>query len=109
EVGRLQHRYRGVHADGARQVAGGRDPAAFPPADDQRLVVERGVVALLDRGVERVAIDMRDRERIELRMMQRARRPAGRAARPGAGKLAQTVAAEARHGDSLALRYLPLP
>ena len=41
-------------------VAGGRDHAALAAADDQRLVGERRIVALLDGGVERVAIDMRD-------------------------------------------------
>ena len=58
---RLEHRHRGVHAVGARDVAGGRDHAALAAADDQRLVGERRIVALLDRGVEGVAVDMRDR------------------------------------------------
>ena len=61
ELARLEHRHRRMHAEGARDVAGGRDHAALAAADDQRLVGERRVVALLDRGVEGVAIDMRDR------------------------------------------------
>ena len=57
---RLEHRHRRAHAVGARDVAGGRDHAALAAADDDRLVGERGIVALFDGGVERVAIDMGD-------------------------------------------------
>ena len=46
----------------------GRDHAAPPAAHDQRAVAQRGIVALLDAGVEGVAIDMRDGEAVELSM-----------------------------------------
>ena len=80
---RLEHRHRRAHAEGARDVAGGQHDAALAAADDHRLVGERGIVALLDGGVEGVAIDMGDR---------RARRaPDGAAAaasrRPGSARL----------------------
>ena len=60
---RLEHRHRRADAVGARDVAAGGDDAAFAAADDHRLVGERGVVALFDRGVEGVAVDMRDGQR----------------------------------------------
>ena len=79
---RLEHRHRRAHAEGARDVAGGRDHAALAAADDHRLVGERRVVALLDRGVEGVAIDMGDgRAYRSSAMAEQARRAAGRAAR----------------------------
>ena len=37
---RLEHRHRRAHAEGARDVAGGRDDAALAAADDHRLVGE---------------------------------------------------------------------
>ncbi len=63
---RLEHRHGGADAIGARHVAAGGDHAALAAADDHRLVDQRGIVAFLDRGVEGVAVDMRDGERIEL-------------------------------------------
>ena len=79
---RLEHRHRRMDAVGARDVAGGRDHAALAAADDQRLVGERRIVALLDRGVEGVAVDMRDRRaRRAARWRDQPRRAAGRAAR----------------------------
>ena len=63
ELQRPRHRHRRAHAEGAGDVAAGRDDAAPPAAaDDQRLVGSSGRVALLDRGVEGVAIDMGDRQ-----------------------------------------------
>jgi hypothetical protein len=44
----------------AGDIAGGGDDAAFAAADDDRLGGKRRIVAFLDRGVEGVAIDMRD-------------------------------------------------
>src|SRR5262249_11963893 len=60
-------------------VAGGRNDAALAAADDQGLVEKAGVVALFDRGVEGVAVDVRDAERHELRMDQQPRRATARA------------------------------
>ena len=51
-----------MHAEGARFVARGRDDAAAIglPADRERLAAQRRVVALLDRRVERVHVDVKD-------------------------------------------------
>ncbi len=65
---RPEHRHRRAHAEGAGDIAGGRDHAALAAADDQRLSGEGRVVTLLDRGIEGVAIDMADGQRIEFRM-----------------------------------------
>ncbi len=63
ELQRLEHRHRRAHAIGARDIAGGRHHAALAAADNHGPVGKLGIVALLDRGVERVAIDMRERQR----------------------------------------------
>ena len=54
------HRDRRTHAEGARLVAGRSDHAApiGPAADRDRLAAKRWVVALLDRRVERVHVDV---------------------------------------------------
>jgi hypothetical protein len=80
---RLEHRHRGAHAVEPRDVAAGEDDAALATADDYRLVGERRVVAFLDAGVKGVAIEMRDRERIELGVAEQASRAAGPAAPVG--------------------------
>ncbi len=72
------------HAERARHVAGGEHDAALAAADDDRLVGERRVVPLLDGGVERVAVHVRDGERVDLRMAQQAR--ASRTPRSGAAR-----------------------
>ena len=92
---RLEHRHRRAHAEGAGKIAGGGDHAAFSAADDQRLVGERGVVALFDRGVERIAIDMRERKVVEFAMTDEARGAAIRATRLAFGCVGEAIAAEA--------------
>ena len=62
-----------MDAVGPCDVAGGRNDPALPTTDDQRLVSKGRIVALLDCGIEGVAIDMRDRERMELRMPDQPR------------------------------------
>jgi hypothetical protein len=74
--------------------AGGGDEAA---ADDHRLVAQRGVVALLDRRIEGIAIDMGDGEPGEFGMARDPRRAAGGAARAAVADIGKTVAAEADH------------
>src|SRR6185295_14903745 len=59
----LEHRHRRAHPIGARDVAGGRYHAALAAADDHGPVGQLRIVALFDGGVERVAIDMRQRQR----------------------------------------------
>lgn len=60
---RLEHRHCRTHAIGARDVAGGRDHAAFAAADDHGLVGKLRIVAFLDGRIEGVAIDVREIER----------------------------------------------
>jgi hypothetical protein len=57
---RLEHRHCRSHPEGSGDVAGRGDNAAPSAADDHRLGGKRGIVALLDRGVEGVAIDVGD-------------------------------------------------
>ena len=87
---RLEHRHRRAHAVGAGDVAGGGDDAAPAAADDHRLGGERRIVALFDRGVERVAIDMGDGESVA------ARRGAASRGEPQAAQRALAAAASAR-------------
>ena len=61
QLERLEHRHGGATAEFPRDVAGGGDHAAAPGvADDQRLLCQLRPIALLDRGVERIAVDVRD-------------------------------------------------
>ena len=60
---RLEHRHRRAHPEGAGDVAGRRHHAALAAADDDGLVGDLRIVALLDGGVERVAIDVGERQR----------------------------------------------
>jgi hypothetical protein len=53
-----------VDAEDARLVAGGRDDAPLIRAaatDDDRLATELRAITLLDRGKERVEVDVEDR------------------------------------------------
>ena len=100
EPQRAAGRHRRAHAEGARDVAAGGDDAAPPAApDDHRLVDEIRTVALLDRRVEGVAIDVSDRQTGVCG--DEPRRAAARAAARGGAfvvDLGEAVAAEARHG-----------
>ena len=93
-------RHRRADAEGAGDVAAGGDDAAAPAAaDDDRLVGEGRVVALLDRGVEGVAVDMGDRQVVGMARAQDARRPAVRATGGVVAhdaELHKTIAAKAR-------------
>ena len=95
ELAGLEDRHGGADAEGARHIAAGQHDAALAAADDHRLVGERRVVALLDGGVERVAVDMRDREREQTLVAQQARGAARRAARGRFRHVLPAVAAEA--------------
>ena len=79
---RLEHRLRRVDAEGARNVAGGGDHPALAPANNQRLVTQGRIIALLDRRIERVAVDMRDRKGVKLLVLYEAR-AAAHGATPG--------------------------
>src|SRR3546814_7070441 len=70
--------------------------------DDHRLVAQFRAVALLDTGVEGIAIDVGERQAVEVRVPEHAQTAAGRAARRGCGagwlrKSLEAVAAEPRH------------
>ena len=80
ELQRLEHRHGRPHALDARDVAGGGDDAARAAADDHRLVGQFGTVALLDRGIEGVAVDVGDRKLVQLRVAQQPGAAAGAAA-----------------------------
>src|SRR3546814_5272053 len=91
-----------MHAIEARHVAGRRDHAAAAAADDHRLVAQFRAVALLDTGVEGIAIDVGERQAVEVRVPEHAQTAAGRAARRGCGagwlrNSLEAVAAEPRH------------
>ncbi len=59
---RFEHRHCRAHPEGPGDVARRRYHAALAAADDDRLVGEFRVVALLDGRVERVAIDVGERQ-----------------------------------------------
>src|SRR6185437_17129361 len=73
-------------------------------ADDQRPVEQLGMVALLDAGVEGIAIDMGERQRSEFVMGDKARRAAGAAAPARRRRLGEhgAIATQHRHGASSA-------
>ena len=56
-----------------RDVSAGEHDTTGAAADDDRSVGEVRPVALLDRGIKRIAIDMGDRQRIECGMADLAR------------------------------------
>ncbi len=62
EPDRLGHRHGRADAEGPRLVAGRRDHAALRrlTADRERLAAQRRVVALFDRRVEGVHVDVKD-------------------------------------------------
>ena len=92
---RLEHRHRRAHALDAGDVAGGRDDAALAAADDHRLVLQFRIVALFDRRIEGVAVDMGEMQPVELGMADQPRAAAApRNARPGRRCSGQAVAAE---------------
>ncbi len=92
---RLEHRHRRANAVGAGDVAGGRHHAALAAADDHGLVGKLGIVALLDGGVERVAIDMGKRERRQRLVADQARRAAFAASPAATVQITEAVPAEA--------------
>ena len=109
EIECLEHRHRRAHAVGARDITGRRYHAAFAAADDDRLVSDVRVIALLHGGIERVAIDMGERQRCECPMPDEARRAAFRAAHRLRRGVRQTVAAKSLRigGRAVAQRVTP--
>ena len=91
---RLEHRHGRAHALDAGDVAGGRDDAALAAADDHRLVLQLRIVALLDRRIEGVAVDMGEMQLAELGMVEQPRAAAGLAARRLPALHRQAVAAK---------------
>ena len=98
---RLEHRHGRADAANAGDIAAGRDDAALAAADDQRLVAQGGIVALFDGGIEGIAIEMGDRERVQFGMEFQAWPMTSRTARCAFGCGSVAVAAEAfAHGLS---------
>ena len=97
---RLEHRHRRAHAVSPRDVAGGRHYAALAAANDHRLVGQIRIVALLDGGVERVAVDVGDGELRQLAVADEAGGATGPATLCGDIEVAQAIAAEAAWGGS---------
>jgi hypothetical protein len=62
-----------MDAAGAGDIAGGRNDTAAAATDDDRLIRERGIVALFDCGVEGIAIEMRYRQKVEFIVINRPR------------------------------------
>ena len=61
ELEGLEHGHRRVHPLDPGDVTGRRDDTALSAAHDHRFVPQGGVIALLDAGIERIAVDMGDR------------------------------------------------
>ena len=95
---RLEHRHGRMDAVEPRDIAACRDDTTcLPPYDDGKFL-ELGIVALLDRREEGIAIDMGDGERVYLRVTKQAVRVAGRTAVPGISQRTQTGATIAGRG-----------
>ena len=95
---RLEHGHGGADAADARDVAAGGNDAALAPADDEGLVAKLRIVALLDGGIEGVAIHVGDGEGVQLRVEEKARPAAGRAPLRAFRHGREAVAAEACGG-----------
>ena len=65
---RLEHRHGRADAGEPGDIAAGGDDAARAAADDDRAVEKLRPVALLDAGIEGVAVEMSEGERRELGM-----------------------------------------
>jgi hypothetical protein len=57
-----------MNAVSAGHVARRGDDATLSSPDDDRLVGNIGIVALLDGCIERIAVDVRDRQAVKLGM-----------------------------------------
>ena len=62
----LEHGHRRVHSIGAGHITAGCDHAPVTPADDTGHVPQYGPVAFLDSRVERVAVQVRDGQGMQL-------------------------------------------
>ena len=98
----LEHRHRRAHAIEPCHIAAGEHDPAGAAADDDRAVRQFGSVALFDRGIKRVAIDMRDRQRAECGVMDQPRRATGGAtlALLGGSFEGAAITAQRAHGAS---------
>jgi len=83
----------------ARDIATGGDNAALATAYNDRLVAQRGIIALFNRRIKSIAINMRDFEVVQFVMIKHARRAATCAASRAALKRRQTISTK---GEGLA-------
>ena len=103
---RLEHRHGGSHPVGAGDVAGRRDDAALPAADDHRLVGEAGLSRFSTAAKNASQSTWAIAERVPFADGEQARGAAGRAAlRRRSGPPVQAVAAE-RGADAPGLHGL---
>ncbi|MNE54965.1 hypothetical protein D3C80_1497820 [compost metagenome] len=91
---RLEHRHGRADAVESSHIAGGGDDPAFAAADDHRPVAQFGPVALLDRGVEGVAVQVGDGQVAQFIMSDHPTRGARRAPLDLAVAGPQAVAAD---------------
>ena len=112
---RSEHGHRRAHTVEPRHIAARQHDAASTAADDDRAVGQFGSVAFFDRRIERVAIDMRDRQRTKFGMADQSRRAASvaplspeRSSSEGAAITAQRFHAASSGGHNQAAPRTPL-
>ena len=91
ELEGLEHRHGGADALDAGDVAAGGDDTALAAADDDGVIGEVGIVALLDAGIEGIAIDMGDGEAVKLGVVEEAGGAADVAAAGADGRPGQAI------------------
>jgi len=88
---RLKHRHGRVNTVKAGFVTSGRNNAAFPAADNDRLMLQRRIIAFFNGTEKRIAINMSDRQAAQLWMGNLPITPASRTARLRDGVTAITA------------------
>lgn len=105
----FKHRHGGFHAFDARHIAGSGNNPAGAAADNYGPVLDIRIVALFDRRIEGIAINMGNGKLMHFRMPFEPRPPAIPAARVMGGNCRQAVTAKSQrrqflaHAASLAL------
>jgi hypothetical protein len=105
----FEHRHGGFHAFDTCHIAGRGDNPAGAAADNNGSVLDIRIVALLDRCIEGIAINMGNGKLMYFRMPFKPRPPAIPAARVMGGNFRQAVTAKSQrrqffaHAASLAL------
>ena len=101
----LEHRHRGMDTVLPRHITGGHHDAAFLAADEHGLVPEGRIVAFLDTCIEGIAIDMGNRQLVELRVGDHAGGTTGRAGGgPEFRAFCKTYPAKISHQETVSRR-----